>query len=156
MPQNDESIRNTCIEAIRRKTIKRPSYPLSTIYEKEDMAAIEKKLAVATNSEANELPIALVYIDGNNWTVATTQRIISNIDSDRREASAKSISKYSWKDFKGYRANPFIRGTLTLADNKTLDIFIETGAPSMIMIYAVMTLTDLYRSTEPEAEQAPA
>lgn len=152
MQQTDDAIRTACIEVIRKRTLKRPSYPLSTIFETGDMTAI--RVSAQVTGQDGELPIVLVYDDGDNWSLLTTQRIISTIKGERKEAPVSSISKYTWKDYKGYRENAYIFGHLTLADKSQLDILIETGVPSSIMIYGIMTITDLYKSSEQPTEQA--
>ena len=154
MQQTDDAIRKACTEVIRKRTLKRPSYPLSTIFETEDMTAT--KVAAHITGQDGELPIVLVYDDADSWNLLTTQRVISTIKGERKEAPAASISKYTWKDYKGYRENAYIFGHLTLADKSQLDILIETGVPSSIMIYGIMTITDLYKSLEQPTEKTPS
>ena len=116
-------------------------YPLTKIFETESISDIEKGISSTFNHQDNELPIALTYVDANNWTLLTTRTIISNINGLTKQALSRWVLKWTWGDFKGYKEKPTTLGRLTLNDSSTLDILTETGKASMIMIYGIMTLT---------------
>jgi hypothetical protein len=148
MQKTDESIRRICIASIKRHTIKPIDYPLTRIFEKQSLSEIDKVISSTFNHLDNELPIAITYVDINNWTLLTTKRIISNIKGVLTQTFASKVVKRTWGDFKGYKEKPTTLGYLTLNDNTTMNILTETGAASMIMIYGIMTLTGQETSTE--------
>jgi hypothetical protein len=148
MQKTDESIRRICIASIKRHTIKPINYPLTKIFESQSFSDIDEKISSTFTHQENELPIALTHVDNNNWTLLTTKKIISNINGDIKQALANNIAKRTWNDFKGYKEKPITLGHLTLDDNSTLDVLIETGKASMIIIYGIMTLTGQETSTE--------
>ena len=96
----------------------------------------------------NELPIAMTYVDADNWTLLTTRNIVSNIKGDTKQALVSKVVNWTWGDFKGYQEKPTTLGRLTLDDDTTLYVLTETGKASMIMIYGIMTLIGQETSTE--------
>jgi hypothetical protein len=148
MQKTNESIRRICIASIKRHTIKPINYPLTKIFESQSLSDIDEKISSTFSHQENELPIALTHFDNNNWTLLTTKKIISNINGDIKQALANNVAKRTWNDFKGYKEKPITLGHLTLDDNSTLDVLIETGKASMIIIYGIMTLTGQETSTE--------
>ena len=148
MLKTDESIRRICIASIKRHTIKPINYPLTKIFETQSLSEIDAEISSTFVQRDNELPIALTHVDNRNWTLLTTRKIVSNIKGDIKEAFANNIKKWKWNDFKGYKDKPITLGHLILDDNTILDIVIETGAASMIIIYGVMTLTGQETASE--------
>jgi hypothetical protein len=123
-------------------------YPLTRIYETESIYEMDKVISSAIIYQDSELPIALTYVDSNNWTLLTTRAIISKIDGLTKHSLSHSVAKWTWGDFKGYKEKPTTLGRLTLNDSSTLDVLTETGKASMIMIYGIMTLTGQETSNE--------
>jgi hypothetical protein len=115
---------------------------METIYE------MDKAISSAIIYQDCELPIALTYVDSNNWTLLTTRTIISKIAGLTKHSPSRSVAKWTWGDFKGYKENTTTLGRLTLTDSSTLDVLTETGKASMIMIYGIMTLTGQETSNE--------
>lgn len=143
MQKTDESIRKICIASIKRHTIKPINYPLTSIFETQPLKGFNNTIATAFEHEEGELPIVMTFVDNDNWTLLTTKKIISRIKGDINHASATSITSWKFNDFKGFKDKPITYGYLLLEDATKLDIIIETGAPSMMMIYGIMTLTQL-------------
>lgn len=128
-------------------------YPLTKVFETQLLADIDQTISASFRQVENELPIALTHIDKTNWTLLTTRQIISNINGDIKQALTKNVIQRKWNDFKGYKDKSATLGQLTLDDNSTLDIFIETGKASMIIIYGIMTLTGRETSTEEQIDK---
>ena len=123
-------------------------YPLTKVFETELLGDIDETISSAFRHLENELPIAITHVDKTNWTLLTTRQIISNINGDVKQTLTENVIQRKWNDFKGYKDKSTTLGQLTLVDNTTLDIIIETGKASMIIIYGIMTLTGKETSTE--------
>lgn len=121
---------------------------MTKIFESQSLLEIDEKTSSAFTHYENELPIAMTLVDSNNWTLVTTKQIVSNINGEIKQTLAKNVTQRKWNDFKGYKETSTTLGQLTLDDNTTLDIFIETGNASMIIIYGIMMLTGQETSTE--------
>ena len=122
-------------------------YPLTKVFETELLGDIDETISSAFRHLENELPIAITHVDKTNWTLLTTRQIISNINGDVKQTLTENVIQRKWNDFKGYKDKSTTLGQLTLVDNTTLDIIIETGKASMIIIYGIMTLTGKETST---------
>jgi len=153
MQKSDESIRRICVASIKRHTIKPIDYPLTKVFETQLLVNIDETISSAFRHFENELPIALTYVDKSNWTLLTTRQIISNINGAVKQTLTENVIQRKWNDFKGYKDKSTTLGQLTLADNMTLDIIIETGKASMIIIYGIMTLTGKETSTEEQVNK---
>ncbi len=153
MQKTDESIRRICIASIKRHTIKPIDYPLTKIFEAQLLTDVDNKIFTTFEHQNNELPVALTFVDNDNWTLLTTRKIISNIRGDIKQAFGNSVTKWTWDDFKGYKDKPVTYGHLTLDNNTVLDILIETGPASMMMIYGIMTLTGQIKSSTQQIDK---
>ena len=148
MQKTDESIRRICIASIKRHTFKPIEYPLTRIFETELMTGVDKEIVSSFNFQNEELPIALTYVNTDNWTLLTSRQIISKIKNIVQQTSAKSVAGWRWNDIKGYRDKTVTVGRLTLHDSSNVEILIETSYASMIMVYGIMTLTGQETSSE--------
>lgn len=146
MNERDESIRRICVASIKRSTNNASGYSFTKIFETQSMADIDKGISAVFLSTEKEVPIALTYLDNSNWTLVTTRQIISNIDGQIKQVFIENIVQCKWGDFKSSNDKPITLGQLALADNSPINIFIETGHASMIVIYAIKTLTRIYRT----------
>ena len=143
MNAKDRSIRKICIAAIKQHAFKPINYPLTKLFESEEFSFLTYNKSLSLPHNENELPITLTYVDSKNWTLITTQRIITSIKNEIKEIFATSIISWKWNDFKGYKDSPITYGQLILDNDCSFDIIIETGNASMISVYAIMTLADL-------------
>jgi hypothetical protein len=140
MHKTDESLRKICIASIKRYTFKPFDYPLTTIFETQTASEIGDIVPIASIDQQNELPIALTYVDRYNWTLLTTKTILSTIKGELNKIEVSKVIERTWGDFKGYEKLPTTLGVLTLNDDTTFQVLIETGKASMILIYGIMTL----------------
>lgn len=138
MEKSDKSIRNICIASIKRHTFKPIDYPMTKIFETEALSEINMPVDISHHED--ELPVVLCLFDENNWTLVTTRKIISNISGNRGLAHGIDVQEWKFNDFKGYKDKYITKGELILNDGKMLQIVIETGYASMMMIYGIMTL----------------
>jgi len=138
--KSDQSIRNICIAAIKRKIRKPFDFLLTDMFEKETIDEIDDDDFKLLAFFENELPIARTHVYADSWTLVTSRQIISCKDGIITACQAEKVLSWTWNDFKGYNKLPFTIGQLKLGDNQTLEIFIETGRASMVIIYAIRTL----------------
>jgi hypothetical protein len=138
--KTDNSIRNICIAAIRRKVILPFDFLLTQLFEKETFPDIDNEQFKLLDLYDNELPITQTTIDHANWTLVTTRQIISCADNTIQIAKAAEVLSWHWNDFKGYDKAAYTVGQLQLAGQQQLGVFIETGRASMITIYAIRTV----------------
>ncbi len=141
MVKSDNSLRKLVVSSIKRHTIKPFDFLYMTLFENQLLSEIKSEIITKFNNLENELPIAMTFIDNNNWTLLTTRRIISNIDGNIQIASHDSVLEWKWNDFKGYKDKPITYGQLKLIDEIVINFHIETGRASMIMIYGIRSLT---------------
>ena len=113
----------------------------TNIFESQSLLDMEEAIVSSFNHFESELPIALTKIDDSNWTLLTTKQIISNISGELKHTLAEGVIHTDWNDFKGYKHQSTTVGKLTLKDDSTMYVLVETGKASMIMIYGIMTLT---------------
>jgi hypothetical protein len=139
--KNDHSIRNICIAAIKRHTIKPIDFSFASILETELAPKFSNGLAVIDG----ELPVARTFIDKDNWTFVTTRSIIVCDQGKIHESLAGRIKSWYWGDFNVYKDDPVIMGGLKLDNGILLKVHIERGKASMITIYAIMTLVKQVR-----------
>lgn len=92
--------------------------------------------------EEGELPIASTIVSPTEWTFVTTRKIIGRLDDRKSSVPVDQIEKWSWGDFKGLRTEGSIQ-KFTINESESLNFVYETSYASMVMIYAIMTITRL-------------
>jgi hypothetical protein len=70
--KTDHTIRNICLAAIKRHTIKPIDFLFTSLFETELVPEFPNGLAVLDG----ELPVARTFIDNANWTFVTTKRVV--------------------------------------------------------------------------------
>lgn len=140
MKKSDEKIHRICIRSIKRSTIKPYHFNWTKFYEnKKEFEFIRYNLI--KNYLENELPICSVVINEQNWSLLTTQRIITMESSNYSEMSISESSRLLYGDFKGYEKQRHVFGEIeSKIDGQKMNYFIETGSASMVMIYGIQTI----------------
>ncbi|WP_299682005.1 hypothetical protein [uncultured Dokdonia sp.] len=95
----------------------------------------------------NELIICSTVIDDANYSILTTQKLITKENGVETIGNLMNAIQKNPGDFKGYRGDPFTLGLLQLEDGNELKYFIETGKASMIMIHGIRTLLQTQKMT---------
>ena len=90
-----------------------------------------------------ELIVCATVINKENFSILTTQRLITRLDGVEAAGSTDGVSRLEYGDFKGYVEKDFTFGRIRLEDGTEMKYFIETGNASMVMIYGVKTLLQL-------------
>lgn len=144
MNKTDQSLHKICIAAIRRHTNREniheflytSFYPEPSHFTQE----IASKLDFTLHNE--ELCICSTIVDDQNWSVLTTQRIITYIDGKQQEGNMKEAIGNDFGMFKDRKVKTNF-GKVIFPEGKEIQFFIETTKASMIMIYGVKTLNQI-------------
>ncbi len=95
----------------------------------------------------NELIICSTVIDNANYSVLTTQKLITKENGVETIGDVTNAIDKMYGDFKGYGRYLFTFGVVQLENGNNLKYFIETGKASMIMIYGIRTLLQTQKMT---------
>lgn len=90
-----------------------------------------------------EFVICSTVIDPDNYSILTTQRLITRENGVTHAADLAGAKNRLYGDFKGTKSQPFTFGIIQTANGADVRYFIETGKASMIMIYGVKTLINI-------------
>lgn len=136
MTKTDKSKHNVCITSIKRSTFRPYEYKFTKFYEPNNEFPY---LGIGIKLKNNELLICSTVIDANNYSILTTQRLITNktrIETIGDLTNSKDNGYGMLKSTKG----EFVFGSVKLENGTDLEYFVETGKASMIMIHGVRTL----------------
>lgn len=142
MMKSDKSIHGIVLSSIRRSTKKPYSFRWTHFYESND-TFIEQHPEIEMRLNDTELIVCATVIDKQNFSILTTQRLITRLAGVEATGSADGSSRLEYGDFKGYAENDFTFGRIRLKNGTEMKYFIETGNASMVMIYGVKTLLQL-------------
>lgn len=140
MTKTDQSKHNICIAAIKRKTMKPHDFKWTKYYESN---AEFPYSGLLLDLAENELIICSTMIDADNYSILTTQRLITHEKGQTNTGSIEGAQNKGYGDFTGYKDKLFTFGHILLYDGSELKYFIETGKASMVMTYGVSTLIGL-------------
>jgi len=105
----------------------------------------------------NELIICSTFIDADNYSILTTQRLITKQDGQtcigNIEGATDKVTENLHADFKGHKDKLFTFGYLQLQNGTDLKYFVETGNASMVMIHAVRTLIRTKEMTDIQVDK---
>ncbi|WP_250253837.1 hypothetical protein [Chryseobacterium sp. Marseille-Q3244] len=91
----------------------------------------------------SELLICSIIIDTNNYSILTTQKLITSENGIVNFGEIKEAEIKNYGDFKDYKTENFTFGKISLKQEKELKYFIEIGKASMVMIQGVKTLIQI-------------
>ncbi|MDO6492888.1 MULTISPECIES: hypothetical protein [unclassified Cellulophaga] len=149
MAKTDKSKHNISIASIKRCTYKPYDYKLTKFYESNsDFPNSYPKIDL----KENELIICSTFIDSKNYSILTTQKLITKENGIKHIGNIIGATDKAYVDFKGYKDDSVTFGLIELEDGTDLKYFIETGKASMIMIYGVRTLIRTEHMTEKNIE----
>lgn len=147
MTKSDKSIYNVCIAAIKRTTFKPYNYKWARFYES-NLDFEDAYPEIQLNFAENELIICSTIISLNNFSILTTQKLITKEEGVENSGSLLNAIDKRYGDFKGgFNDDPYTFGLVQLQNGSILKYFIEIGKASMIMIYGVRTLITLQQMT---------
>ena len=136
MTKTDKSKHNICIASIKRSTFKPYDYKFTKFYESNGEFLYS---GIGFELKEKELIICSTVIDADNYSILTTQRLITN------KAGLKTIGELTNSKDNGYgmfksTKEDFVFGSICLENGVDLEYFVETGKASMIMIHGVRTI----------------
>ena len=106
---------------------------------------------------ANELIICSTFIDADNYSILTTQQLITKHDGQtctgNIEGATNKVTDNLHADFKGHKGKLFTFGHLQLENGTDLKYFVETGNASMVMTDAVRTLIRTKQMTDIQVDK---
>lgn len=136
MKKTDKSKHNICIAAIKRSTIKPYDYKFTKFYESNEEFPYT---GMDIDLSENELIICSTVVNANNYSILTTQRLITNKNNIVATGELTNSKDKGCGMFKSIK-DDFVFGSITLENGSDLKYFIETGKASMIMINGIKTL----------------
>ncbi|WP_196888265.1 hypothetical protein [Aureivirga sp. CE67] len=149
MKKTDKSIHNISLASIKRSTMKPYDFKWTKFYESNLDFHYE---GLSLNLTEDELIICSTLIDGENYSVLTTQKLITVVEGRERAESLLGATDIGYGDFKEYKDIQVSFGFVKLENGDDLKYFIETGKASMIMIHGVRTLIRTQKMTNQNVE----
>ena len=149
MTKTDKSKHTISIASIKRSTFKPYDYKLTKFYES-NLEFSDSGIKIELNK--NELIICSTIVNLENYSVLTTQKLITKENGTERIGNIIGATDKGYGDFKGYKDDSFTFGIVELKNGTDLKYFIETGKASMIMIYGVRTIIRTEHMTEKNIE----
>ena len=137
MTKSDKSKHNICIASIKRSTRSPYDFKWTKFYESN---ADFHYPGLSLDLSENELIICSTVIDRDNYSIVTTQRLITKQNGQESAGSLEGAIDKLYGDFKGYKDELFTFGHIQLQDGADLAYFIEIGRASMVMIHGIRTL----------------
>jgi hypothetical protein len=134
--KSDTSIKNICVAAVKRHTITPIDFVITTLFDNELSTTLLNQIVFSEG----ELPISQTFIDKSDWTLVTTRRIVSCFNGQVRETAANNVSSWNWGVFKGHKSGQTSISEIKLNNGSVLNVHIEVGKASMIIIYSIMAL----------------
>jgi len=139
MEKTDRSIHHICIAAIKRHTMKPYDFEFTRFYE-ESTGLKSLFQGMEVDLLPDELVICSTLIDGENFSVLTTRKLVTKERGNLLSGSIMGAKDKLYGDFKGnLKKEPITLGAIQLANGIDLRYFIETGRASMVMVHGVRT-----------------
>jgi len=149
MKKSDKSLHNISVASIRRHTIKLYDFKWTQFYESNSDFPYQGLHLDLTD---DELIICSTVIDAENYSILTTQKLITKENGIENSGSITGAIDKGYGNFKGYGDQSFTFGSLELENGNQLKYIIETGNASMVMIYGLRTLIRTQRMTDKNVE----
>ncbi|TCI90627.1 hypothetical protein [Tenacibaculum sp. M341] len=149
MKKSDKSIHNVTIAAIKRSTMKPYDFKWTQFYESNSDFYYKGLI----NFLKDELIICSTIISSDNYSIVTTQRLLTCEKGIEQIANLTNAKNKSFGNFKGYENELITFGMVELPEGNTFKYFIETGKASMIMIHGVKTLIRIQKYTIKNTEK---
>lgn len=140
MRKPDKSIHNITIASIKRSTMKPYDFKWTKFYNSNSEFSYQ---GLPLNLTEDEMIICSTIIDGENYSIITTQKLITVVNGREQSENLMGATDKGYGDFNGCRDDSVTFGLVELENGDDLKYFIETGKASMIMIHGVRTLIRL-------------
>lgn len=149
MRKPDKSIHNISVASIKRSTMKPYDFKWTKFYESNtdfQYSGLQLELT------ENELIICSTVVDSENYSILTTQKLITNENGIENIGGVTGATLKPYGDFKGLNRELLSFGVLQLKNGTEFKYFIETGKASMIMIHGIRTLIRTQQMTDKNIE----
>lgn len=143
MKKTDQSKHRICISKIKRSTIQPYDVFQWTKFYEDNHTFFDAYSNIPIQLKEEELLICSTIIDFNNYSILTTQKLITSENGVLESGLIMHAENGWYGNFKGHGNEKFTFGKIILENGKTLKYFIETGKASMIMVYGVKTLIQI-------------
>lgn len=147
MTKTDNAKHKICIAAIKRRAMKPYDFKWTKFYESNSEFPY---LGLPLDLAENELIICSMLMDADNYSILTTQRLITHEKGQTEWGYITGATNKLYGDFKGHEGGLFTFGRVLLNNGNYLKYFIETGKASMVMIYGVRTLIGITTDKTPK------
>ncbi|WP_375562433.1 hypothetical protein ACE193_07765 [Bernardetia sp. OM2101] len=149
MSKSDKSKHAICIAAIKKNTMKPYDFKWTKFYSSNSEFSHNK---IQLQRKEGELIICSTIINEKNYSILTTQRLITKENGNEKIGNMNEASDESYGNFKGYGDVGFTFGLVKLKSELELKYFIETGKASMVMVHGIRTLIRTQTLTEKNIE----
>ncbi len=133
---DDASLLRFCNAGIERSLFQDAPLLHTTWYKDQTVAVLPAVMECITLAEG-ELPLALTFMNAENWTFLTTRHLYTFMTDQLYHAPCEELESCGGsmmvKNFKV----PYAIETASLKDNKSMPVFIETGKSAMVMLAAL-------------------
>ena len=152
MTKSDKSKHNICVASIKRSTMKPYEFKWTKFYDS-NSALQEVYPELQLDLAENELVICSTIIDIDNYSILTTQRLITKEKGIENIGNLNGATDKLYGDFKGHKGDAFTFGLVQLISGVDMKYFVEIGKASMIMIYGVRTLIGTQQMSNPQVDK---
>lgn len=149
MRKSDKSLHDISIASIKRSTMKPYDFKWTKFY---DLNSDFPYYGLHLDLTADELIICSTVIDNENYSILTTQKLITVENGIEHTGKLNGAEDKGYGDFKGYKDDVLTHGLVMLKNGNELNYFIETGKASMIMIQGLRTLIRTQEMTSQNVE----
>lgn len=143
MKKTDPSIHKICVAAIKRSLMVDAELNFTQIHEGDTHS-----FPFDFEFFLTEIPICSTIKDKGNWSILTTQRLVSKLNNQLFETDMETSVNRFYGDFKGYKDKDFTFGKVENLKSEEIQYLIETGKSSMVMVQGVKTRIDIQQNTE--------
>jgi len=141
--KTDQSKHRICVSKIKRTAIKPyDAFEWTKLYE-DNQSFFNTYPDIPIELNGEELLICSTIIDSNNYSILTTQKLITSENGILESGLIMHTKNELYGNFKGHGNEKLTFGKIIVEHEKVIKYFIETGKASMIMIYGVKTLIQI-------------
>ncbi|CAI8720854.1 hypothetical protein [Chryseobacterium sp. IT-36CA2] len=143
MKKTDQLKHRICISKIKRSTIKPYNVFQFTKFYEDNLSFFDVYPGISVQLNKEELLICSTIIDSDNYSILTTQKLITSENGVLESGTIIYAKNRSYGNFKEYGNEKLTFGNIILENGKIVKYFIETGKASMIMINGIKTLIQI-------------
>ena len=147
MTKSDQIIHRFSIYEIKRHTFKPYDYKWTKFHEN-NSDFVHLYPDIQLDAEENELIICSTVIDAYNYSILTTQRIITKENGIEDMAYMAGATTHDYPHYIGFEKFNYLFGTVALSNGNAFRHFIEAGKACAMMIYGIKTLIWVQQLTD--------